>query len=319
MKSAAGREVASILPPMARVGADTLTASFLAGRNVQTLQAYQRDLEDYRAFLSAPTVDAAVRMLLEASQGDANAIAHAYRTHLVERGLQAATVNRRLAALRSLVKLANTVGLVSWRLSVESMKSQSYRDTRGPGLDTYRGMLAAAASRRPGKAARDTAILRLLQDVGLRRGELVRLDLADVDLERNAIMVTGKARTQAAPISLPAPTTAALAGWIADRGTEAGPLFTNLDRARKGSGRLTGAAVYQIISGLGGEAGATVRPHGLRHLAITRALDAFKGDVRKVAQFSRHKDIRVLTAYDDNRRDAAGEIAAALATLAMET
>jgi integrase/recombinase XerC len=109
-----------------------------------------------------------------------------------------------LAALRSLVKLANTVGLVSWRLSVESMKSQSYRDTRGPGLVTYRGMLAAAASRRPGKAARDTAILRLLQDVGLRRGELVRLDLADVDLERSAIMVTGKARTQAAPISLPA-------------------------------------------------------------------------------------------------------------------
>jgi hypothetical protein len=37
-----------------------------------------------------------------------------------------------------------------------------------------------------------------------------------------------------------------------------------------------------------------------------------------VAQFSRHKDIRVLTAYDDNRRDAAGEVAAVLAMLAME-
>jgi integrase/recombinase XerC len=69
---------------------------------------------------------------------------------------------------------------------------------------------------------------------------------------------------------------------------------------------------------LGDEAGATVRPHGLRHLAITRALDAFNGDVRKVAQFSRHKDIRVLTAYDDNRRDAGGEVAAAVANLALE-
>ena len=38
-----------------------------------------------------------------------------------ERGLHVTTINRRLAMLRSLVKLANTQGLVMWTLSVESM------------------------------------------------------------------------------------------------------------------------------------------------------------------------------------------------------
>jgi integrase/recombinase XerC len=263
-------------------------------------------------------VDDAGRLLITAAQGEANAIAHAYRIHLVERGLQAATINRRLAALRSLAKLANTVGLIPWRLSVESLKSQAYRDTRGPGGDAYKEVLAYAGRQRSGKAARDVAILRLLHDIGLRRGELVSLNLEDVDLERSSVMVKGKARTQASPITLPAPTKATLAAWIAERGSEPGPLFTNLDRARKGSGRLTGAAIYQLVSGLGENVGATVRPHGLRHLAITRALDAFKGDVRKVAQFSRHRDIRVLTTYDDNRVDAAGEVAAAVAKMTME-
>jgi hypothetical protein len=48
------------------------------------------------------------------------------------------------------------------------------------------------------------------------------------------------------------------------------PLFVNFDRAGK-SGRLTGSAVYFIVRGLGTTAGFTVRPHGLRHLAITSA------------------------------------------------
>jgi integrase/recombinase XerC len=308
---------ALVLPVAVRIGPDTLTAAFLAGRNAWTLDAYRRDLEDFRAFLGVGTAAEAGRLLISATQGDANAIAYAYRSLLIERGLQAATINRRLAALRSLVRLANTVGLIPWRLSVGSLASQAYRDTRGPGGDVYQALLAIAASQAARKATRDVTILRLLHDIGLRRGELVALDLADVDIARSSLMVRGKGRTQAAPITLPAPTQAALQAWIVERGNHFGPLLTNFDRARKGSGRLTGAAIYQLVRGFGVAVGATVRPHGLRHLAITRALDLFNGDIRKVAQFSRHRDIRVLTIYDDNRADSAGEVAAAVAQMSL--
>jgi integrase/recombinase XerC len=285
-----------------------LLAAFFAGRNERTLAAYRADLEGFRAFVGAATVGEASNRLLSGSHGEANATAFTYKADMVDRGLQAATINRRLAALRSLVKLASTLGLVSWTLAVGNVKAQAYRDTRGPGLDAYKALLAVAQAQPGAKGLRDVALLRLLHDLGLRRGEAVRLDVADLDLAGDRLMVLGKARSQKEPVTLPEPTKAALEAWLAARGAQAGPLFVNFDRAGKG-GRLTGAAVYFIVRELGTKAGLTVRPHGLRHLAITSALDLTKGDVRAVQKFSRHRDMRVLNAYDDNRRDLAGDVA----------
>ena len=52
-----------------------------------------------------------------------------------------------------------------------------------------------------------------------------------------------------------------------------------------------------------------MRPHGVRHASITDALDCTNGNIRVVQRFSRHRDLRVLTRYDDNRRDLGGEMA----------
>jgi integrase/recombinase XerC len=89
--------------------------------------------------------------------------------------------------------------------------------------------------------------------------------------------------------------------------------LVNFDRARKGR-RLTGTAVYHIVGRLGAKTGLVVRPHGLRHLAIATALDRTNGDVRAVAKFSRHKDLRTLRRYDDNRQDLAGKVTRLVAT-----
>jgi integrase/recombinase XerC len=62
-------------------------------------------------------------------------------------------------------------------------------------------------------------------------------------------------------------------------------------------------------------AGLKTRPHALRHSAITTALDQTNGDVRAVQRFSRHKDIRVLTVYDDHRQNLGGKVAAMLAEM----
>lgn len=105
----------SILPqsPQSALTHNQLIGAFLSGRSEKTIQAYRQDLEDFRAFLGASTIDDTAKTLLSCGHGQANALALAYKTSLIERGLQAATVNRRLAALRSLVKLARTLGLGS--------------------------------------------------------------------------------------------------------------------------------------------------------------------------------------------------------------
>src|SRR5262249_20304498 len=152
------------------------------------------------------------------------------------------------------------------------------------------------------------ALLRCLYDLALRRAEVVGLDLEDLDLAAGTLAVLGKGRTEKSSVTLPGPTKAALEAWLAIRGPTPGPLFRSLDRARKGNGRLTGGAVYLMVRKLGRKAGLETRPHGLRHAAITEALD-LTGDVRAVQKFSRHRDVRTLERYDDARQDLAGEVA----------
>lgn len=288
-------------PPLAR-----LVAAFLDGRSPRTTQAYSEDLQAFARFVRAPSEEAAAWLLLKRTHGAANELVLAYRGHLMMTGLAAATVNRRLAAVRSLVKLARTLGMVPWSLEVSNLDAAPYRDTRGCGVDGVRKVLAAARVGR--NAARDVALVRMLFDLALRRAEVCSLDIRDVDLETGRLFVLGKGRRSREPITLPPATAAALASWIAERGTAPGPLFPNTDHASV-SGRLTGPSLYKIIRKLGDSAGIHVRPHGLRHAAITSVLDRNGGNIRAAARFSRHRDVRVLERYDDNRTDLAGEMA----------
>jgi len=301
----------SVLPKRSgglSVAQASIVDTFLSGRSPRTLAAYRQDLQDFARTIGAETPEEAARLLLSRGKGPANETAHAYRADLLARGLAPATVNRRLAALRSLVKLGRLFGLVDFALDVESVKSQAYRDTKGPGRDGVRLLLSELAARKDPKGLRDYALVRMLYDLGLRRGEAVALDLADVDLQAGTVSILGKGRTERETLTLPGPTKSALEAWVLARGPEAGPLFVNFDRAGKGK-RLTGRSLARVLSVLGDKVGRVVRPHGLRHAAITEALDATGGNVRAVQRFSRHRDLRVLTRYDDNRQDLGGEVA----------
>lgn len=290
-----------------------LVSAFLAGRTPETLRAYQRDLNDFRAFVGTETVELAAAQLIAQAPGDANALCLSYRAHLLERGLKVATVNRRLAALKSLVKLARLVGLCSFFLEIESLPSQPYRDTRGPGRDGFLQLLLLLEGRRDEKALRDRAMLRLMYDLALRRGEVVSLDVEHVSLKERALWVSGKGRRgERQKLTLAPKTRDALCAWLKVRGEETGPLFVSLDPATERA-RLSGTGLYLVVRELGRKVGLRVRPHGLRHAAITEALELTGGNVRAVQRFSRHKDLRVLCVYDDARQDLAGEVSHLLA------
>ncbi|GAB4464584.1 MAG: tyrosine-type recombinase/integrase [Armatimonadaceae bacterium] len=296
--------------------------TFLTGRSATTVRAYRRDLEDFRQFTGEGTVQGAAERLLTGGAGQANALALQYRAYLLDRGLQPATVNRRLAALRSLVKLARLFGLVVWELETPNVRHEAYRDTRGPGKDAVRQMLEQAAQGDSPRDRRDRAILHLLYDLGLRRGEVVALDIGDVELAQSRIRVRGKGRREKTPLSLPTPTLVAMTDWLAVRGNEPGPLFTNFDRARKGDGRLSADHVYRIVRKAGEQIGVKTRPHGLRHTAITEACKAAQGagiGLEEVLDFSRHKSVQVLMLYRDRERNVQGQLAALVAQQARST
>lgn len=304
------------LPPTI-IGLD-LVQAILATLGRRTARTYTSDYRDFARFLGLDDANPgpALNALLAMGPGGANACALAYRIHLTDRKLAPGTIARRLVALRMAVRRARELGMVTWGLDVAGPRVQVYRDTRGPGADGWRRLLTEAKARAAegsAKAVRDLALVRLLGDLALRRGEAIGIDRADVDLEAGSVAVIGKGKSQRDRITLPAPTAAALAGWIAVRGDWPGPLFTPLDPGAERS-RLTGEAVRRIVADLGTRAGLPriPRPHGLRHSAITRALDAGR-DVRDVRKFSRHSKLETVIIYDDSRADVAGDIARQLA------
>ena len=288
-----------------------LITLFVAGRNHNTTTAYHLDLLDFSKHLRTKSLPNATHQLLASGHHAANARATEYRCALIERGLKPATVNRRLATLRALVKLAVNLGYIDWQLRPDKVRELVYRDTSGPTPEAIAKMLQLLADQPTALAARNTAILRLLFDLGLRRGEVAKLDLVDVDSVNDTIAVTTKGHPHKDTLTLPEPTRAALVSWIGFRGRQQGPLFTS---ATSGRGRrITGKAIWRMTTKLGHLVGTKARPHGFRHAAITEALNQTNGNVQAVQRFSRHKDVRVVLTYDDNRQNLAGQVAQAVA------
>jgi integrase/recombinase XerC len=137
------------------------------------------------------------------------------------------------------------------------------------------------------------------------------------DLEAGTLSIMGKGRGEREPLTLPPEIKEALAAWLTWRNAEAkeAPLFICLSTGQPNE-RISGSGVYHLIRDqLGKRAGINARPHGLRHTAVTAALDVFGGDYRKVRAFSRHSSLDIVRRYDDNRADHGGQVAAALSAI----
>ena len=286
----------------------------LAKPSQSTRDAYSRDLAHFAGWTRLDPSEA-VRALLCAGPGHANELALRYVADMRDQ-VSPATINRRLSALRSLVKLARTVGLIDWALTVSSEKAEAYRDTAGPGVEAVRAMLVKLRERGDAKGVRDTAIIRLLFDVALRRGEVRAFDVGDIYFDAKCLWVTAKGKSAKVKVTMPEPTAAALRAWLdvrAGLSVTDDAVFADLDNRRDEHSRMSLRAFNKIVGKLGLSIGREARPHGLRHSAITCALDKTGGDVRAVQRFSRHAKPETLLAYDDNRQDLAGSTAAKVA------
>lgn len=283
-----------------------LLRSFLEGRKETTFKTYRAALKVFAEFLDVESVELACHRLLTLPHGAANKVALDYRNWLIKKSYSAATINNRLAALRAVVDMGRTVGAIPWRLEVKSVREERYRDTAGPGEDKIIARIQGLAKENDPKSARDAAILSLLGLMGLRRGEVISLDLNDY--EPGILRIIGKGHTDPEPLTVPPEIVKLLDRWLGFRGRAAGPLFWYFRGLALFPKRLSDRSVGRITNGLDlGHA------HGLRHSAITQALDDHHGDLRKVARFSRHKNIQTLLRYDDNRQDLGGEVAQGLA------
>ncbi len=289
-------------------------------RSPATRRAYKSDLVDFFGEDPAPEV---VRVFV----GQAPPLI-AQRLVLYREGMRSrtpalapATINRRLAAVRSLLKMSYRLGLsqTDGRNLVDGEKSKAYRDTRGTDLDNLKRLLALP-DRTTLRGKRDYALLRLLCDNALRRAEVCALNVGDFWPQEKRLAIMGKGRTEKELVTLHPSSAAAVAEYVLAAGTLGGekgaPLFLTCDpRPQFAGARLGDTGLYDIIRTYGAKIGLKLTPHKLRHSSITAALDKTGGDVRRVQKLSRHVKLETLVRYDDNRSDLQGEITMLLGDL----
>jgi integrase/recombinase XerC len=284
--------------------------------SANTQRTYASALNDFFIKLTGvPANPEQIEDFLRLSQFEAVGVVLKYQGLLLDLGLAPSTINTRLSAVKSLTNHARKLGQCVYSLAdVTLLRVENYRDTSGVGVDDYRSILNEV-DRESFKGKRDYAILRLLWDNAIRRGELVSTNIEDFRDGKLWIMRKGKLQKQS--IDLAPRTLGAVKEWLEVRAGEGNePIFIALDGRSFGK-RLSGRSVARVVDWMSTDAGVEkhLSPHRIRHSSITAFLDSSNGDVRTAQQLSGHADLNILKRYDDNRQGLQGKASGILADL----
>ena len=215
-----------------------------------------------------------------------------------------ATANRMLCALRRVLKEAFRLGLMSaddygHAADIKNVRGDS--PLRGRVLKTSEIAALLQDCKNDGDliGVRDAALIAILSGSGLRRSEMVALNLGDFDPENSSLLVRlgkgGKSRT----VYLPLGAVSALDAWLKVRGDAPGALISPVRRGgRVEIRRITDQAVMVILRKRAKSAGvASFSPHDFRRTFITNLLSAGV-DVLTVSRLAGHSDPATTQKYD---------------------
>lgn len=120
------------------------------------------------------------------------------------------------------------------------------------------------------ESKRDLAVVDLLASTGMRIGELIRLNVADVNLQERECIVTGKGNKQR-PVYFDARAKLHLAEYLETRADNNSALFVSLDSKAR---RITVGGMELRLRNLGKKVGVSrVHPHKFRRTLATHAID----------------------------------------------
>ncbi|MEU5551069.1 MULTISPECIES: tyrosine-type recombinase/integrase [unclassified Micromonospora] len=294
-------------------GPMAVTDAWLRNRRLSehTRDAYRRDVAGWLSWCDARHLDP-----LRANFLHVNEYARTLESTLAARTgkpLTPATVARKLSAMSSwydfLVKLqavhANPVSDAD-RPRID----RDHSSTVGLAPDEVDALLAAVETDTGPTAARNRAAVTLLADLGLRVGELVSLDVADLGTERGHRSVRftgkgGKSRRRALTPSTAYAVDAYLTQRAAEQGVAAHQLTGALLVTASGA-RLDRHSVFRLIRRLARDAGipawARLSPHSLRHAFATTAR-AEGVPLEDVQDAMGHADPRTTRRYDRDRHN----------------
>ena len=224
------------------------------------------------------------------------------------RGDSRATTARRAASARSFTAHLKRTGQLAEDVGLRLASPKAHRTLPGVlGAEQARTVLeqagerAAATGEDPVATAgrlRDALVLELLYASGIRVGELVGLDVDDVDRERRLLRVLGKGRKERS-VPYGAPAADALDSWLT-RGRPrlvtpgSGPALLLGLRGGRLDPREARRVVHAAVAASPGA--PDIGPHGLRHSAATHVLEG-GADLRSVQELLGHASLATTQVY----------------------
>lgn len=222
----------------------------------------------------------------------------------------AATANRMLSAMRQTLYQAWKLGQMS---AEEYHRARDVKNIKGETLAAGRdlssgeivGLMTVCINDLTPAGVRDATIISMLYTCGLRRSEVVTLNLEDCEYlpedEQYKLTIRGK-RNKERTAYLDNGAAGAMSDWLLLRGDEPGALFRAINKGGKiRKGRMTSQAIYNMLSKRAEEAGVReFSPHDLRRTFVGDQLDAGT-DISMVAKMAGHASTNTTARYD--RRD----------------
>ncbi|MBL8196540.1 MAG: tyrosine-type recombinase/integrase [Blastocatellia bacterium] len=214
------------------------------------------------------------------------------------------TANKMLAALRGVLEEAWRLGLIP---AEEYRRASDLKAIRGKSLPKGRALtqqelalLFDHCQNDPKLSGlRDGAMLALLYFCGLRRSELVALDLEHYQLADSKLEIRSGKGNKDRIVYLNQIAETKLSSWLMVRGNRGGPLFIRIDKAEKLMWqRLTDQAVMSILAKRAIDAEVSAfSPHDLRRTFISDLLDNGV-DISTVQQLAGHSNVSTTARYD---------------------
>ena len=270
------------------------------GVSQHTLNAYERDLRRYVAFLTARGITDPGAVV----EADVAEYAATLREGTPEHpALAASSAARNLVAVRGFHRFLTLEGDTTADAAASvSPPRPPRRLPKAIPLDQIERLLAAASVGDTPVSLRDRALLELLYGVGARVSEATGLDVDDLELETDAVRVLGKGSKERI-IPLGGYAKDALTAYLVrgrpslvtagGAGTGTPALFVG----QRGT-RLSRQSVWNIVQACADRAdlGGHVSPHTLRHSFATHLLEG-GADVRVVQELLGHASVTTTQIY----------------------
>lgn len=264
------------------------------GLSPHTVRAYVSDLTDLAEHARRLRVDDPGGLDLRALRG--------WLAGQQSRGRSRTTLARRATSVRVFTGWLVRTGRAP--IDAGALLATPRRTRPLPGAlraEQMRAVLDAAASAAADAGSvglRDVAVLELLYATGIRVGELVGLDVGDVDHERHLVRVLGKGSKQRS-VPYGGPASDAVVGWLR-RGRAglttavSGPALFLGARGGRVDPRTVRRMVHARVAVV--DDAPDVGPHGLRHSAATHLLEG-GADLRSVQELLGHASLATTQIY----------------------